>query len=282
MTFGTPAPLPQPTIATVLSGEGQRGTHITVSEGAAITDTAVITAPGGQPVTGRVTYAAYPSASCSGSAITGLGGGTTTGTGPATNPVTLEAGTYYFQAFYSGSPSLRSASTRCGDEVLTVVSRSLASGAQTSSSPPPNASFSLVGSPHVNGKNGQIMVTAQFPGAGTASAEAVVQHGATLAALARGGAHTPRKKGCNRGLVRAHGKCMRNARVLYGAASLAVPVAGTYTIVIKPTTRVLTALRRGKQLAVTLSITFQARSGGTPVTRIQSVVVRLKEAHRRH
>jgi hypothetical protein len=48
MTFGTPLPPPGPTVATVLSGGGQIGTKITVPTGTAVTDTATMTAPGGQ------------------------------------------------------------------------------------------------------------------------------------------------------------------------------------------------------------------------------------------
>ncbi len=152
MTFGTPPSPPQPAITTVLSGGGQMGTHITVTEGTAVTDTAIITSPHGQPVTGRVTYAAYASAQCTGRAVAGLGGGVTTGTGPSTNAVTLEVGKYYFQAFYSGSSALKSASTLCGDEVLTVVpNRPLPPAAQGSGPRTPSSQFHFVGGPHVNG-----------------------------------------------------------------------------------------------------------------------------------
>lgn len=282
MTFGAPPVLPQPSITTVLSGDGQRGSHIAVTEGTAVSDTAIITPPNGQPVTGRVTYAAYPSASCTGRAISGLGGGATTGVGPSTNPVVLEAGKYYFQAFYSGSTQLKSAATRCGDEVLTVVPRSLPPAPKKGPAQPrPNSHFSLMGSPQVNDKNGQIVVTGAFPVAGTATTLAVVQQGATLARVRGADAEAAKRKKCKRGFVRVRRKCTSTAPVRYGLASLTISAAGTYTLVIKPSQRVLAALRKGKKVSVTLSTTFQNRAGGAPVTHVQSVVVKLKKPARK-
>jgi hypothetical protein len=279
MTFGTPALLPQPSITTVLSGGGHTGTHITVTEGTAVTDTALITPPAGQPVTGRVTYAAYVGASCSGKQVGGLGeGGITTGTGPATNPVTLEAGQYYFQAFYSGSAQLRSAATQCGDEVLTVLPRP--GKKKTPGGSPPRsqgAQFSFVGPARVNGKSGQILVTVHVSGAGTATATGVVQQGATLAR-----AQAARKKKCRRGAVNKHGRCIKNSPVVFGAASLTVPATGTYTLVISPGQRALSALKRGKKLNVTVTVTFHVRSDGSRTTHVEDVVVKLnKRRHKR-
>lgn len=280
MTFGTPPVRPKPSITTVLSGEGQRGTHITVRERAAVTDTAIITAPGGQRVTGRVSYAAYSSPTCTGSAVSGLGGGTTTGVGPSTNPVALPAGRYYFQAFYSGSGQLASAVTPCGEEVLTVLSSS--SPRSGGGSPRPgNGQFNVVGHPHVDERNGRIQITLQLPAAGVVTATGVVKQGASLARAARVRAEGAKGKKCRRGSVRKQHRCRSTAPVLYGAAALTAPGAGTYTILITPANRVLTALRHGKKLFVTVSVTFLNRSGGAPVTRVQSVLAKIKKKARR-
>jgi hypothetical protein len=280
MTFGSPAALPKPSITTVLSGEGRHGTNITVREGAAVTDTAIITPPSGRPVTGRVSYSAYSSATCTGSAIPGLGGGTTTGTGPSTNPVVPSAGKYYFQAFYSGSRQLKPAVTPCGEEVLTVVAKS-SPGSGVGGSSTRSGQFSIVGHPHVDEKNGRIQITVQLPAAGVVTATGVVKQGASLARAARVRAESAKGKRCRRGSVRKHGRCRSNAPVLYGAAALTAASAGTYTILITPTNRVLTALRHGKKLYVTVSVTFHNRSGGAPVTRVQSVLAKIKKKARR-
>jgi hypothetical protein len=280
MTFGTPIPPPQPSITTVLAGGGQAGTHITVPEGIAVTDTVVITPPGGQPVSGKVSYAVYNNAACIGKPITGVGGGgRTTGTGPSTNAVTLAVGTYYFQAFYSGNGVLNRAATPCGAEVLTVVAKA---------PPPPNSQFTSVGRPQINERNGQITVVGQFPAKGTATANGVVQQGATLARVERLIAEAARGKSkkCKRGFVKKRKKCVSNAPVLYGVSSITIPTPGTYAIVIKPTPRVLKALKAGKRLNVTVSTTFQNAAGGLPVTHVQSVFAKIKKKkpkkHKKH
>jgi hypothetical protein len=284
MTFGAPPALPQPSITTVLSGEGQLGSHITVKEGTAVSDTAIITPPSGQQVTGRVTYVAYADSQCAGKGVTGLGlGGATTGYGPASNAVTLGAGKYYFQAFYSGSATLKSAATPCGEEVLTVLGRSAPPPKNSPPPPAPRGGFKFLRGLHVNESNGQIAITVQLPAAGMVTADAVLKQGASRASARRDGAHGAKKKRrCGRGLVRQHDRCTSSVPVLYGAASLTSSTAGLTTITIKPTKRALQALGRGKPLYVTVTVTFQASSGGSPITQTESVLVRIsKPKHKR-
>jgi hypothetical protein len=285
MTFGTPIPPPGPTVATVLSGGGQVGPKITVPPGTAVTDTATIVAPGGQPVTGRLSYEVYTTPSCTpGTQIKGAGGGLTTGSGPVSNPLTLAAGTYYFQAAYSGNGALGPAVSPCGSEVLTVTPPS------PPPPPPPSSQFTSVGNPQVNTTNGQIVVIGQFPAAGTATSTGTVAHGATLARLERLVAEAAKRKSkkCRRGFVKKKGKCVSNGPVLYGSTTLPVPAPGTYSIVISPSGQVLKALETGKALNVIVSTTFQNRAGGAPVTHVQDVVVKLKakkskkHGHRKH
>lgn len=123
MTFGTPPELAKASVPTVLSGGGQTGTSITVPVGTSVTDTAAVIAPGGQPTTGRLSYAAYTGSTCAvGTQVASVhGGGITTGSGPSSNAVILPIGTYYFRAYYSGNGVLAPAVSSCGGEVLTVV-----------------------------------------------------------------------------------------------------------------------------------------------------------------
>jgi hypothetical protein len=274
MTFGTPPQLPTPTISTILSGGGVVGAKITVPTGTSVSDTATVVPPAAQPVSGRLSYEVYKTPSCTpGTQIQGAGGGLTSGSGPASNPLTLAAGTYYFQAAYSGSGTLGSAVSPCGSEVLTVV---------PPSPPPPNSQFTSVGNPQVNTTTGQIVVLGQFPAPGTATSIGTVSHGATLARFKNAVAEAAKKKSkskkCKRGFVKKKGKCVSNAPVLYGVTTLVIPAAGTYSIVINPTSKVLKALKAGKVLNVVVSTTFQNRAGGTPVTHVQDVLVRIKKA----
>lgn len=282
MTFGTPIPPPGPAIATILSGGGQVGTKITVTTGTAVTDTAVVIPPAAQPVSGRLSYEVYTTPSCTpGTQIQGAGGGLTSGSGPTSNPLTLAIGTYYFQAAYSGNGVLGPAVSPCGSEVLTVTSP------PPPPPPPPNNQFTSVGNPQVNTTNGQIVVIGQFPAPGTATSTGTVSHGATLARVEHAVAEAARKsKRCRRGFVKKKGRCVSNAPVLYGTSTLVIPAAGTYSIVLRPTTRVLEALKTGKTLDVVVSTTFQNRAGGTPVTHVQGIVVRIKKprkhGHKKH
>jgi hypothetical protein len=287
MTFGTPVPPPGPTVSTVLSGGGQVGTHITVPPNTPVTDNATITSPGGQPVTGRLTYLVYTDPACGGSQVKGAGGGMTTGSGPASNALSLPAGTYYFRASYSGNGALGPAVSPCGSEVLTV----------SSPTPPPSSVFIPVGNPQFNPKTGQLAIVAQFPAPGTATSTGVVQQGATLAraaeaafvreALAEAARHRKRSPRCRRGFVKKGRKCVNNAPVVYGTTVLAIPSAGTFTIIINPSAKVLKALKAGKKLNVVVSTTFLAKGSNAPVTRIGDVQVKLKlkkakHKHRRH
>jgi Carboxypeptidase regulatory-like domain len=145
--------------------------------------------------------------------------------------------------------------------------------------PPPNSQFSLVGNPAVNEQNGQISIAGNFPATGGVSATGIVRHGATLARLTPASAYAVSSKRCKRRFVRKRGKCVSDAPVRYGASTLPVYLPGTYTITIKPTARVLKALKAGKRLSVTVSITFQNAKGGAPVTHSQTVTAKIKRPH---
>jgi hypothetical protein len=290
MTFGTPPALPVPTVATVLTGGGQTGTHITVPPNTPVSDNATVVAPGGQPVTGRLSYEVYSDPSCAPfTQIKGAGGGLTTGAGPASAALSLPAGTYYFQASYSGNGILGAAVSPCGSEVLTVP-------AATPPPPPPSSQFIPVGNPQFNPKTGQLAIIAAFPAPGTATSTGIVQQGATLAraaeaafvreALAEVARHRKSSK-CKRGFVKKGRKCVNNAPVVYGTTVLAVPSAGTYTIIVNPSAKVLKALKAGKKLNVVVSTTFLAKGSTVPATRIGDVQVKLKlkkpkHKHRKH
>ena len=97
----------QPTsLTTSLSGGGQSGTSISVPTGTAVTDTAALSGTNASSATGSVTYNVYTDSGCT--TLAPGGGGTaetiaTPGTLPASAPVSLgTAGTYYWQAVYSG------------------------------------------------------------------------------------------------------------------------------------------------------------------------------------
>ena len=276
MTFGRPPEKEASSITTKLSGGGVSGPKIEVGEGTPVTDTAFISAHGGGPVTGRLTYAAYARSDCSGTPVAGLGsGGATTGVGPSTNPVKLPAGTYYFQAFYSGSETLQPASTPCGSEVLVVV----AAPAQVTGTGPPPPSSSLLRPPldaftltaFVGERTGRIVIVTHLPEGGEVKASGVVVNPTPKAAGKARCAHT-----------RGRHKCAKSTRTAFGASSLTVFAAGTYALVIRPANPLLQALRRGHRLEVLVAVTFRSFAGGTPVTHVLRLLVRIRRPTHGH
>ncbi|HTZ09115.1 MAG TPA: hypothetical protein VMB72_08585 [Acidimicrobiales bacterium] len=117
------------TLTTSLSGGGKSGTAITVPAGTAVTDAATLSGPDVATATGTVTYSVYSDSACT--MVVDAGSPqtiTTPGALPTSAPVSLSAaGTYYWQASYSGdtdnAASLSPCTARPGaDEVETVMS----------------------------------------------------------------------------------------------------------------------------------------------------------------
>ena len=113
------------TMSTSLSGGGSSGAAISVSTGTAVTDQATLSGTNASEASGTVTYNVYSESNCSDL----VGGGTaepitTPGTLPASAPITLDnAGTYYWQASYSGDTYNSSSTSSCGSESETVTAQ---------------------------------------------------------------------------------------------------------------------------------------------------------------
>jgi hypothetical protein len=114
------------TVSSSLSGGGSSGAAVSVPTGTAVTDQATLSGTNASEATGTVTYNVYSQSNCSGL----VGGGTaepitTPGTLPASAPVSLNnAGTYYWQASYSGDTYNHSSIGSCGAEIETVTAKS--------------------------------------------------------------------------------------------------------------------------------------------------------------
>jgi hypothetical protein len=113
-----------PTIATTLSAS-------TSAIGAAVTDSATLTGASTN-AGGTVTYTVYIDSSCATAATTQISGQptqvtVTDGAVPGSDPVTfLAAGTYYWQAVYSGDANNRAAASVCTTEPITITKNSTA------------------------------------------------------------------------------------------------------------------------------------------------------------
>jgi hypothetical protein len=124
--------------STSLSGGGQSGPSITVSEGTAVSDQATVTGTNAGSATGTVSYKVYSDAKCEGEAVDAGTVSVTAGTAPASNPESLAQGTYYWKATFSGDGTLNQGSeSSCGSEIETV------------GPPPPPPCTTVVGSAKV-------------------------------------------------------------------------------------------------------------------------------------
>jgi len=114
-----------PSISTTLSSGDQSGAEITVLFGSSVSDQATLT---GASATagGTVTYTVYSDATCDTAVADAGTKSVTNGIVPASDAVTFpNAGTYYWQAAYSGDADNAPATSACTDEVLTVTTPNL-------------------------------------------------------------------------------------------------------------------------------------------------------------
>jgi hypothetical protein len=113
-----------PSITTSLSGAGQSGASITVPVGTTVTDQATLT-DASADAGGTVTYTVYTNNTCTAGAIDAGTKTVVNAVVPASNGITFNtAGTYYWQAVYSGDQATggrnAGATSACTAEVLTV------------------------------------------------------------------------------------------------------------------------------------------------------------------
>jgi hypothetical protein len=110
-------------VSTSLSGGGQSGEKITVSEGTAVTDQATLSGASAAKATGKVAYKLYSDNACTNEVTSAGEVEVSGGKAPASEKKTLPAGTYYWQASYSGDENNEKSVSTCGAEVETVTAK---------------------------------------------------------------------------------------------------------------------------------------------------------------
>jgi len=123
-------------LTTSLSGEGQSGTKIEVEEEAQVVDTATINEKEAVSATGTVQYAVYGDDECEELVAEAGEVSVIEGVVPASNEEALPAGSYYWQASYSGDLTHAAATSVCGTEVevvrnATLISTTLSGGGKS-------------------------------------------------------------------------------------------------------------------------------------------------------
>jgi hypothetical protein len=113
-------------LATTLSGGGQEGESISVSEGTAITDKATLSGTNASKAGGAVTYNVYSDSECKTLAAEAGRETVTSGVVPASGEEKLPAGTYYWKAFYSGDSNNHQSESSCKEVAVEKAATSLA------------------------------------------------------------------------------------------------------------------------------------------------------------
>lgn len=138
------------------------------------------------------------------------------------------------------------------------------------------------GNARINPKTGEITVEYDFPEAG--EGEAYGEVGSRTLAASHGAAppaESRQDKRCKRGQHGAnkHGRkgkgCTANAHVRYGRKKLSIPAAGVYDVRVKPSGKVLAALKRGDTLDVRVVLVFTPAGTSAHIYKASTVRVRL-------
>jgi hypothetical protein len=117
-----PPPPPTPTATTTAqSGGGISGASLTVPQGTAVTDQAHISGPAAANADGTVSYTLYKNNKCTEAEAAGSAATVVNGVAGPSAPVKPGAGTYYWEASYSGDATHTGSASACGSEVLVVA-----------------------------------------------------------------------------------------------------------------------------------------------------------------
>jgi hypothetical protein len=108
-------------LSTSLSGESKSGAEIEVKEGSAVHDTATLGGTHAATAGGYIEYNVYSDSECKDLVALAGSGEVTSGSVPKSSEETLPAGTYYWQAMYSGEGVNHSTTSTCGAEKAIVT-----------------------------------------------------------------------------------------------------------------------------------------------------------------
>jgi hypothetical protein len=115
------APPAATSVTTVQAGGGISGSSLTVPQGTAVSDQAIISGAAAANAGGTVTYNLYKDSKCTVAAAAGSVTGVVKGVGAPSASVRPKAGTYYWRVNYSGDGANAASASTCGGEVLVVA-----------------------------------------------------------------------------------------------------------------------------------------------------------------
>jgi hypothetical protein len=144
-------------------------------------------------------------------------------------------------------------------------------GVTSVTTPAPNPAITTTGVT-INSKTGAITFTETVTEAGTFSWLLTFENG-------KFGVFAAKNVKCNKGFTNLDGKC-RPSKVIFAKGSKAVAAPGVVRLTVKAsasaTQALKTALKHGKGMRVSATLTFHSSRGGAPVTHTQPLTVKLK------
>ncbi len=205
---------------------------------------------------------------------------TVTGANPQSGAVTLN-GAGQAQVSYVGNNP--------GIDTIQMFVDLTGSGVQTPGDPSGSAGVTWIPSPNSSYKvssikanaNGTITITFVPVQSGTAAVVVTVPTGTIARHLAEA-AKKKKKKKCKKGQSRIKGKC-RPTNTVSGKATAPGTAGVPLTIVVKPSSKVTKALKKGKTVLLTVKLSYTSSLGGTPTVQTfhEKVKPKKKKKHKK-
>jgi hypothetical protein len=140
--------------------------------------------------------------------------------------------------------------------------------------PAPNSTYT-VQSVKAN-SDGTVTITFVPTQSGTATLKVTVPTGTIARREAIAAKHS---KQCKKGQIKLKGKC-RPATTVSGSASATGTAGVPLTLTVKPSGKVKAALKKGKTVHLTATLTYTSALGGAPTVHVYSVTVKGKSKHK--
>jgi hypothetical protein len=171
----------------------------------------------------------------------------------------------------------RTETTPCVKKPTTTSSSSSSSSSPPPPPPPPpppapDSSFT-VGSIHAN-PNGTVTIVFVPTQSGSATLTVTVP----TASIARTEAAAAKSRKCKKSQIKLKGKCLPKTTVS-GTVSASGAAGVPLTLTVKPSGKVLAALKKGKTVVLTATLTYKSALGGSPFVKVLQLTVKPKSKH---
>jgi len=203
---------------------------------------------------------------------------TISGANPQAGAVTLNS---------SGQAQISYIGHNAGIDTIQMYVDLSGSGSQTTSDPSATAQVTFLPAPPTPNStytvqsvkansNGTVTITFVPTQSGTATLTVTVPTGTIARREATAAKHS---KKCKKGQIKLKGKC-RPATTVTGSTSVSGTAGVPLTLTVKPSGKVGAALKKGKTVHLTATLTYKSALGGTPTVNVYSLTVKGKSKHK--